>query len=185
MKIESTEHGLDLLKSDLVRSPGVHMSDLYGSLFKELEPQRYGGDAPPDPMLLAMGTAWEAHLEKLLLQQPGISRPEAFIDANGIGFSPDLFIFNGVFRVGEIKLTWMSSREDISSPKFSKWLVQLMAYCYRCDTEYGRIYATFVNGDYGAHRWPELKVWDLTFGMNELKDNYDMLIAHGKRRGLL
>ena len=58
-------------------------------------------------------------------------------------------------------------------------------HCYRCETEYGRIYATFVNGDYGAHRWPQLKVWDLTFGMNELKDNYDMLIAHGKRRGLL
>ncbi len=34
-------HGLDLLKSDLIRSPGVHASDIFGDLFKKLEPKRY------------------------------------------------------------------------------------------------------------------------------------------------
>ena len=164
------------------------MSDLYGSLYKELEPQRYGGDAPPDPMLLAMGTAWEAHLEKLLLQQPGISRPEAFIDANGIGFSPDLIISNGVSRCGEIKLTWMTDVEDIRDPKFDKYLTQVKAYCYHLETPYGRIYATHINGAekdrYGKPN-PALKVYDLEFTPRELRENWEMLLNYAKRKGML
>lgn len=167
------------------------MSSLYGSLYAELEPKRYGGDEPPEPMLLALGTAWEKHLEYLLKKsEPNangerFSRPDEFMDDNGIAFSPDLLIDNGVRRIGEIKLTWQSSREDISAPKFSKWWVQLMAYCYALETGYGRLYATFVNGDYGAHRLPQLKVWDATFSTRELHDNYEMLVTHGRRRGLL
>jgi len=184
------EHGIDLLSSDLVRSPGLHMSELYGSLYKELEPKRYGGDTPPDPMLLAMGTAWEAHLEYLLKKsQPNangetFSRPPEFMDDNGIAFSPDLLIDNGVRRIGEIKLTWQSSREPIDAPKFSKWWTQLMAYCHGLETPYGRLYATFVNGNYGEHRWPQLKIWDVTFSSRELHDNYRMLVNHGIRREL-
>lgn len=166
------------------------MSEIYGSLYKELEPKRYGGTELPEPVLLALGTAWEKHLETLLkASQPNhngecFSRPDEFVDGEGIAFSPDLLIENGIFRIGEIKLTWQSSREDISAPKFSKWLVQLMAYCKGLETPYGRVYATFVNGDYAAHRWPQLKIWDFTFTERELQDNYRMLVQHAKQRGL-
>ncbi len=189
MKITQVLELPDLLASDLVRSPGLHMSEVYGSLYAELEPKRYGGDEPPPPMLLAMGTAWEKHLEYLLIKSAPagvtITRPDEFMNADGIAFSPDLLIQNGDLRVGEIKLTWQSSREDISAPKFSKWFVQLMAYCREMETNLGRLYITFVNGDYGANRLPQLKIWDITFSERDLQDNYRMLLAHAKRKGML
>ena len=180
---------VDLLKSDLVRSPGVHMSEIYSSLYAELEPKRYGSGEPPNPLLLAMGTAWELHFERLLMASapPGvsISRPAEFMNEDGIAFSPDLLISNGDLRVGEMKLTFQSSAEDISAPKFSKWIVQMQAYCHGMETPHARLYVLFVNGDYKTQRWPQLKIWDFTFTARELHDNYQMLLNHAKRRGLL
>src|SRR5690242_4306817 len=96
----------DFLKSDLVRSPGLHASDIYGDLFKYLEPNSYDKGGDMNPLLLALGTAWELHFE-YLLRANGIDaqRPGEFLSPEGIAYSPDLLIFNGVTRVGEIKLT--------------------------------------------------------------------------------
>ena len=189
MKITPNTESIDLLKSDLVRSPGLHMSECYGSLYAELEPKRYGGTTPPNPLLLALGTAWEKHFEQLLISSapPGvnISRPVEFMNADGIAFSPDLLISNGELRVGEMKLTFQSSAEDISAPKFSKWIVQMQAYCHGMETPHARLYVLFVNGDYKTQRWPQLKIWDFTFSERELRDNYTLLLNHAKRRGLL
>ncbi len=67
MIVTPVQHGLDMLASDLVRSPGLHASDIYGGLAKALYPKRYDyGDKPPNPLLLALGTAWEKHFEYLL-----------------------------------------------------------------------------------------------------------------------
>src|SRR5262245_48994017 len=101
---------LDFLVSDLERSPGIHASDIYGDLFEFLDPKRYKFEGPPNPLLLALGTAWEKHLE-YLLERNGINayRPGEVMSLDGIPFSPDLIIFNGHTRVGEIKLTSMSA----------------------------------------------------------------------------
>lgn len=130
MIVTPVPHGLDLLKSELVRSPGLHASQIYGELFQALEPERFKGTIDTvNPVLLALGTAWEAHLEKLLLLN-GIhaERPEEFVSPEGIAFSPDLIIFNGVTRLGEIKYTSMSARDmpiaicHTLPPKLDKYL---------------------------------------------------------------
>src|SRR5262245_48856944 len=129
----------DFLKSELVRSPGVHASTIYNDLFKKLEPKRYdfGDDAEPNGLLMALGTAWEKHLE-YLLRANGIDaeRPEEFMSPEGIAFSPDLLIFNGVVRCGEIKLTSMDlkdlglERTNVLPEKFDKYLCQTRLYVY-------------------------------------------------------
>ena len=44
---------LNFLVSDLVRSPGLHASDIYSDLYKYLEPKRYDhGDDPLNGVLL-------------------------------------------------------------------------------------------------------------------------------------
>ena len=84
MIVTPVDHGLDLLASDLVRSSGTHASDIYGSFYEEAEPSRYRRDTPPEPLLLALGTAWEKHLEYLLIKN-GIraERPEEQMDGQG------------------------------------------------------------------------------------------------------
>ena len=189
MKITPVPHGLDLGISHALRSGGLHMSDIYNDLFQELEPKRYKRDEAPDPLRIEAGLALEQTLEQGLKQRLG-NRPGEFITTDGVVYSPDLLIFNGETRLGEIKLTWMSSREVPREtaagfpPKFDKYFVQMKAYCHHLETPYARLLAYFVNGDYRPPR-PELLAWDITFTAQELRDNYQMLLNHARNRGML
>jgi hypothetical protein len=189
MIVTPVELSIDFLKSDLVRSPGLHASDIYGPLYAELEPNRYDyGDTPTNPLLLAMGTAWEKHFEYLLIANGvQVERPEAFISPEGIAYSPDLILFNGVARLGELKLTSMSMKDmptieaNTFPPKFDKYMTQMMLYAY---------WLGFVDGWLAVlslyKPWnPELRVFDITWTDKELAENYRMVINFAKHKGLL
>lgn len=208
MKITPIEHGLEDLigVSPPGRTPGLHMSDLYGDLYKHLEPERYGRGGAPDAVVLEAGLACESILEQGLRDRLcGGGRPGELLHteaglAQPILFSPDLVIFNSHTRVGEIKLTWMSSREMPSEPsnnlppKFSKYACQMMCYGHCLETPYARLLAYFINGDYGWMRKggkrgngpsPQLKAWDLEFSARELAENWSMIVNHGRSMGVL
>jgi hypothetical protein len=182
MIISPSPLALDFLKSDLVRSPGIHASDIFGDLFRRLEPNRYDhGDAPPNGPLMALGTAWEAHLEKLLtLNGVDAHRPDECLSPEGIAFSPDLFIFNGVNRVGEIKLTSMSlddvARETTNSlpTKFDKYMCQLMLYTHWLGWRHGCLLITSIRKPYA----PEFLLLDIEFTVQDLQRNTAMVLNH-------
>lgn len=186
MKITPCLDPLDLLASDLVRSPGLHVSDIYSALYHDLDPKRYTGD-PFNPVMLALGTAWERHLEWLLIRQGcPVMRPEAFVTGEGIGFSPDLIISNGVMRVGEIKLTFMSSGDSLDAPKFAKYHTQAKAYCHHLETPYARFFITFVNGAGGVGKPdPQFKVFDVEYTARELQDEWKMLLNYARQKEML
>ena len=192
MKLTEIDHGLDLAKpsAGYVRSPGLHMSDIYNDLYRELNPARYdkrdkdGNPLPFDSTRAEFGTAFEEVLEdamsgRLLGARPGEERtPE------GIIYSPDHYLFNGQFRLGEFKATWMSSRYGLHDPRFDKWFTQMKSYCHNIETPYARLYSFFVNGDYTTHQ-PQLRAWDIEFSGRELRDNWDMMMRHARKRGML
>lgn len=178
------------------RSAGLHMSDIYGSLYQGLEPDRYDKSRPMNPLLLELGLEFESILEQSLKSRlTGVGeRCGEFTTEEGIIYSPDLIIFNGHTRLGEIKLTFMSSREmpvevtDAGFPaKFDKWLVQMKAYCYNLELNYARLYALFVYGDYDRSKGPnpQFRAWDIEFTARELKENWQMLMNHARHARLL
>ena len=191
MRITPVAHGLD----DIVgvslgpRSPGLHMSDIYGSLFQELEPKRFKKDSAPDPLRFELGLALETVLEKGLIDRWSAERPGEFTTIEGILYTPDAIIFNGSPRLGEIKLTWMSCkdvpREEAKSfpPRFDKWLCQIKAYAYHLELSQARLLAYFVNGANRAS--PELLAWDIDFTARELKENWQMLLNFARQRKML
>jgi hypothetical protein len=188
MIVTPDTHVLDLLVSDLVRSPGIHASDVYNDLFKQLDPKRYDyGDDPPNAPLMALGTAWEKHFEYLLLKN-GIKayRPDALISPEGFGYSPDLIVFNGVVRVGEIKLTSMSledmptKQDNCLPPKYLKYMVQLMLYAYWLELRHGWVAILSIRKPYA----PELRMFNLEWTERELQDNYRMCMNHAKSEGM-
>lgn len=192
MHIVPVQHGLeDLLgKSVGHRSPGLHMSDIYNDLFKALEPKRYRGGAP-DPLYLEAGLAFEDMIEEGLKRRlSGGERPGEFTTEEGIIFSPDLIIFNGETRLGEIKLTWMSTKEvpveaaNSFPPRFEKYFVQMKAYCYHLQLGHARLICFFVNGSYRPPK-PELRAWDIEFTSRELRENWSMLLNHARARRML
>ena len=173
------------------------MSTIYNDLYQDLEPKRYVRGSVPDPLRLEAGLALEAILEEGLKRRLAGERPDEFVSDEGIIFSPDLIIFNHETRVGEMKLTWLSSKEvprepaNNLPPKFDKWVCQMMAYCRCLDTPHARLIAFFVNGDYrsrktkGSVGGPELLAWDLTFSSRELNENWSGLMNHAQHKYLL
>lgn len=188
MIVTPTSQDLDFLASDLQRSPGVHASDIYGDLFAFLDPKRYDHEGNPNPVLMALGTAWEKHLE-YLLEKNGVKalRPGELMSPEGLAYSPDLIIFNGVTRCGEIKLTSMSSKDmpeeetDTLPPKLDKYLCQLKLYCYWLELLHGWLGMVFNYRPFD----PDFRAYNLTFTPRELQENHQMCMNHARSRGLL
>lgn len=172
---------IDWLRSDLVRSPGVHASDIYGDLFKKLEPKRYDYPDDGNPLLMVLGTAWERHFEYLLgVNGIEVERPAEFMSPEGIAYSPDLIIFNGITRLGEIKYTSMSADDlpvdvtNVLPAKFDKYLCQMKLYAFWLGINDGWL-AVLLN----HQPWnPQFRMFDLHWDDDELHDNHAMCMNH-------
>lgn len=172
------------------------MSQLYNSLYQELEPKRFTKGSMPDPLRLETGLALEEMLEeglkRRLSTEEDVERPGEFVTPNeGIIYTPDLIIYTSKERLGEIKLTWMSSREVPREattrgfpPKFNKYFTQMKCYGHHLEMPLQRLIAFFVNGDYRPSR-PELLAWDIEFTAREMRDEWLMVKNHGIHMGLL
>lgn len=200
MKVVPRPHGLEdvIGKSGSVRSPGLHVSTIYGSLYSELEPNRYKAGSLPNPLLLEAGLAFENFFEDELKKRWGPllgERPEEQMTEEGIAFSPDLFIYDDVkgLILGEIKCTWMSGRElprepaNGFPPKFDRYTTQMQAYCFNLGTPHARLFIFCVNGDYDRAKGvaPELHCFDITYTQRELRENWELLMNHARLKGLL
>ena len=193
MKITPVPCDIEPAKSDLVRSPGLHMSQIYGDYYSDLEPTRFVRGSKPDAVRMEAGFCLEEMLEEGLKRRHA-TRPSEFTvreDGSDIAFSPDLIIFeNDQMRLGEIKLTWMSSKEVPREPatsfptKFDRYFTQMKLYCRALGTARSRLYTYFVNGTYRPQQ-PELLAWDIDYTKQELDDEWRRQMNHARFKKLL
>ena len=202
MRITPIEHGITLAQSfsGQERGEGVHMSDLYNALYAELEPKRFGFKGPLPLEKFELGMAWEEMLEEGLKRRiilaEEVERPGEFhidVGKTRIFYNPDLLIFNGLTRTGEIKLSFMSVKglpwklgETFTSfdPKINKWITQIKLYCKALGTRYARLYGFFPRDMcYGKNA--QLLAWDLDFSQRELDDEWSWVMGFSKQRGLI
>lgn len=181
-----------LAEDDSSRAPGLHASDLYGRLFQVLDPKRYPKNAPMDWNRIALGLAWEQYLERRMFTLGvDVTRPGEFQSSHGFSYTPDLFVFNHEFRIGEIKLTsmschgWPKAPTNSLPPKFDKWLSQVMLYAHECETPYAALYPYFTRGNYRNGNDPQFLPVEIEFSPRELKDNFSRLMNFGRNEGML
>jgi len=95
------------------------MSDLYGDLYADLEPKRFKYTTTPNPLLLALGTAWEQHLE-FLITTSGLEvvRPGELMTGEGVAYSPDGVMVED-FRLVEYKYSSMGTKDLPAGPSTS------------------------------------------------------------------
>jgi hypothetical protein len=201
MIVTPYEHGLDIAPehTDAERSPGLHMSDIYNDLYQDLEPKRFIRGSKPAPALLAVGIALEQYTERLLLKH-GIQaeRPPEFRtpDQYGIAFSPDLLIYNGGVKGGEIKATFMSSREWPTEQaralpqKADKYVTQTKSYGHNLEIPDWILFVWFLKGKWEKSKSDQVVLADfrafhLTYMAGEMQREYRMLINHAKHKGML
>jgi hypothetical protein len=184
------------------------MSDIYNSLYKDLQPKRFGKSGPPDEIRMEFGSAFEGAFERWMAgrifadqERPGefaalssgkivpVGTPKSII------FSPDQLFYNGVVRLGEFKSTWMTLVNGIEDPKFDKWWCQMQAYGFPLKMPQQLLVAYFVNGH---GKWveydvpgvgplppgPLIRAWDVVFTQVQLRRNWDMLMAHAEKKGM-
>lgn len=224
MLITSIHHGLDPSHSYGVRGDGRHMSDLYGAYYEQLEPGRYGKskDQSPPRERWGIGMAFEEMLEEGLAarvfntnDKEEVIRPgelETHHTAQckrseskrtygcgcwcggGVLYNPDLFIFNGLTRVGEIKLNSMSAKgvpwklgETYTGfdAKFDKFTCQMKLYCYHAKTPYGRLYSFSVREMVYFNEPGIFRAWDVDFLQHELDEEWSMMLHFGRQEKLL
>lgn len=178
--------------TDANRGAGIHASDIYGDYFnKKRKKKNDDFEMTPEQLdlLYTIGLAWEQYLEKRLIQEGVLcARPGELESDEGIKYSPDLLIVNGHDRLGEIKATYMSSRDCIpGNEKFEKYLGQIKLYCYWTGIPRCRFYVLYLHGNW--KRGPgmkliDFKAWDIEFTARELKDNYKLMMQHARNEDL-
>lgn len=217
MKVREFEHGLVLAQNapDFVRSPGLHMSDIYNSLYKKLQPSRYDKrdeDGNPEELnraKLEAGMGLELRLEPLIEAKYGGSRPgELFTQHTtacphrrirlplgvlchcgaGVAYSPDWLFDRTELALGEFKFSWYSCRDFPRDPKFDKWICQCKAYLKHLKMTTVWVVPYWVNGKYpkGGPPSPEFeKIYELIFTQTELDDNWMTLLRHAWKEGMI
>lgn len=188
MIVTPIAHGLDahlLVESGESRVPGLHVSDLYGALYRRLDPKRYRSEEG-NPLYLFIGRAFEDRFE-LVLRAAGldVERPTGLVSVEGIPLSPDGFIFNGHDRIAEYKYTTMSVSETLAEDKFDKYKTQLKVYAHHTKIYRARIYIYFAVGNWRSDVQPKLRAFDIEMTPEECADEWQACVNVGKAEGLL
>ena len=195
--IVTAAHDFDLTRGELERSDRLHASEIYGNLFKHLEPERYGKpgeEQEPNDALMMLGTAFELLLEQVMrLNGINCYRPGEFVhvlpSGKEIAYSPDLLINNGVTRVGEIKLTSMKVDDLVGltapinnlPPKFDKYLTQMKLYIKWLGLRHGWLGVMSIYKPFK----PVFVPLNIEFSERELEENELICLNHAGHEGML
>lgn len=190
----------DLVQPDpMVRTKGVHVSDLVHEVMLRIDPARYGRDMDQadSENWQEAGFLWEDMVTRAFVRarrEKGNLIRAHEVQRDGVYGTPDWFEFDdghdGVLWLSETKATWKSASEfDAGSPesallssKFVGYLIQVRAYCYMLDIPRVRLHILFMNGNYKRYV-PEVRSYSLTFGPEELSDNWRQLLNMGRKKG--
>lgn len=200
-------------ESSGVRAEGLHASTIYGDYYQDAEPERFKRGSLPPPLLLETGLIIESMFEEGLtrrflanpqnneqIERPGEFTATGHFDGHPytIHYNPDLLIFNGVLRLGEIKATWLSSkipgewiaspeaitehiediREAFANPKLNKYWSQMLLYMKFLKTRFGRLYVFFIAGNYDRPFISQLIAIDVEFSQDEIDTEFAVLMYH-------
>jgi hypothetical protein len=187
---------LDLIprgESSGIRSPGTHVSDVIrdisNTILKPGQREKYDTLSPAEKVRMgnytAMGWAWEQMVHDALIKAgltPG--PPARFVRAeeialDGLHGNPD-WLDMEQWQDVELKATWRSSARPLED--FWEWLTQFKAYCKMLGCTSTRLLVFYVNGDY-KKSGPEYRDLTVSFGKQEIEDNWEMLKNHAKAKG--
>jgi len=139
---------------------------------------------PDDKTRMELGSAFEDGLADFLARRIVASNPERYIRIgeqvlDGIYGTPDILDLE-TMTIIEVKLTWLSTKNDPDGKKFWKYWTQIKAYCHMLGIRRGQLWICHINGDYRGSG-PIMNVWEPDageFSEDELRTNWSMIRAY-------
>lgn len=164
------------------RSKGLHLSTILESMELDLGVKR---DNKWDKnALFTAGFLWERLLKFVILKQrydSGALIPVGEHFEDGIYLTPDgMDIEDWVHE--EWKATYKSLRHD--PHEYYRYWWQIKAGCYVLGTNKARLRVWFINGDYRGSG-PQWGSWDAEFTDRELRENWQAILNHAKKKEML
>jgi len=157
------------------RTPGLHLSDIYG----DLEEVLFSPRKTDNKLWMQVGFLWEELLTMAFKSSLGVRPGEVTLD--GVIGSPDGINYTDGY-VEEFKSTWKSAKRPLES--IWKYMVQTMGYCKMVGMTVVRFRVLYINGDY-SYQGPIYKDSFVVFERQEIDNNWNMLISHAKSKGWL
>jgi len=171
--------------SGIDRTPGVHMTDIITDLLVE------SGlvDFPPSTeenkqANFGKGFAWEVQKENQLKQaftSPPFRPPEVKVD--GILCSPDgYWEWKDIPCITEYKATLTSLSKPMEDRIY--WKYQMAGYCHVLNVRHCMLFVLFYCGNWKPPKTTDRAYW-VEFSNQEVREIWDMIVKHGKRKGML
>lgn len=179
------------------RSPGLHVSDIYGSIMKEVfdEP-----DYDENDLWAEGGFIWEELLSiafrEYCRRNPELTKNRIIfrpgeVELDGVVMSPDgIDITQEGLLLEEYKFSWKSARNNPAD--VWKWQAQIKAYLKALDLTKCRMRIFYCNGfydykkEYSDHPFkPKYRVCTIEYQQYELDENWAMLKKHAQAKGWL
>lgn len=158
VQVSIRRRGISFLRPDYRRSPGLHISEIRNRIcvaagyYPESEPNWL--DNPNTQTRIELGQALESALVSAYQRdEPGryTLMGELFNSRDFIYYTSDLYD-RSILGPHEIKLTWMSSKNQIGSKKLWGYLAQLKTYCFNLQATKSALDVCYVNGDYSLFK---------------------------------
>lgn len=175
-----------------VRSPGLHHSVVLSDWMvragywapkekEELEKDYYSN--PGIVSRMQLGLAFEDTLiDRYSRHYPNRYLRSDELDIDGLVITPDLIDrLDG--SPDSIKLTWLSSRHEITSDKFLYHWMQLKSECVALETDIARLHICHIMGDYShdVDNPVHHNVWQGVFDKKELSAHRTLILRHRDR----
>jgi hypothetical protein len=201
MEIWQVPYQLQIIEAGAGRSPGLHVSEVIRDLAVrggQLDKKYVDADLSPEK--IELGLAWE---ERVAKHHPEICFHPGEMQVDGISMSVDgisyiepdevsIFTVDGVGALHEFKLTWKSSKKDISGEWM--WLTQIKSYLHgmsvtskpKVTMRSAFLHVYWVNGDYGWMRGgtgsgSRYEIFGMRFTDLEIFENWSMITGHARR----
>lgn len=158
-----------------VRTEGYHVSGIIRKLYASIKPPDSTFTEAHLSRFALLGRLFEYLLALSMFRPPRYERLGE-LEVDGIIGSPDAYdTEEGV--IVEIKVTWKSSRRDITAVEFWPYWKQIMAYCYMAQVRRAVLIVLFICGDWKPMA-PQLRRWNIEFTQAELNECWAMLQAN-------
>ncbi len=153
----------------------LHVSEIYSDLENELFPPRNTNNR----YFAEVGFLFEDALSNAFAERLADRIGEVELD--NIVCSPDGVDWNS-WILEEYKCTWKSSK--LHPRDHWRWMVQIKSYCKVLHMNQAKMRILYLNGNYRGSG-PQYKEFMFTFTQDEIDINWQMLLNHAKRKGML